>query len=730
MLKDLNNDRPITSIAEDRFSRSDFARKVAGLCASKTPESRVIGLYGKWGDGKSSLLNMVSTSLEPEVVQIKFNPWVFRDENEFLLEFFRLFANSLGGSLELKKEKIQNAISDYGETIGLLGVFPKTAPLVSLGKNFLKFFKRTKPLSSEEAKNRVIELLINSRVNVAVFIDDIDRLDSREVCAVFKLVKLLADFPRTTYLLSFDPEIVARMIAPQYGGTSIEYGYQYLEKVIQLPLNIPMAHSDAVLHFLNDAIQHICMENKLNLETETEKLAEYFVDGLMVLLDNPRKVIRFCNSLRFTIPILKEEANILDLIVMETFKITAPELYHFIRNEKYLMLEDYIDERPEYEAMREEAVKKISLAVRNYPEKHREAFRILTCSLFPNFAWQYPAEAKGLRKEQLQVSRRICVPEYFDRYFTFSLQSDEISDSHFTATYVVQDILTSSDIALSLENDIKKFSFEVVANKMANHRYSIKGEAAEKLLVSFCKVCSLFEEQKSDFASPFRMMVITAESLIKGLDKDRQFSATMVIAEHAATLNFAADVLARFIMPISREDNVIYFPIHLSHLLKEAYLKRLKKKIAELGFFNAVSESRMARQLAWWRDVDADGLRQQIDHVFLNINEAPIKFLRIFTPTIYSTDAKGEKKEIKANFQEEQFLLLDQVVGARKLLDHLKYGHFELLENYDWSRRPGLNEEIEDEELAQIFNFLHKLKVKSAAAIDNGHGSGLLRRDN
>ena len=41
-----------------------------------------------------------------------------------------------------------------------------------------------------------------------MIIDDIDRLQEREVRQLFQAVKAIADFPKTIYLLSFDESTV------------------------------------------------------------------------------------------------------------------------------------------------------------------------------------------------------------------------------------------------------------------------------------------------------------------------------------------------------------------------------------------------------------------------------------------------------------------------------------------------------------------------------------------
>src|SRR5579862_7526842 len=49
------DDAPITSPDEDRFSRAPFAERIAHVFATRRDSaSLVVGIYGPWGDGKSS----------------------------------------------------------------------------------------------------------------------------------------------------------------------------------------------------------------------------------------------------------------------------------------------------------------------------------------------------------------------------------------------------------------------------------------------------------------------------------------------------------------------------------------------------------------------------------------------------------------------------------------------------------------------------------------------------
>ena len=84
---------------------------------------------------------------------------------------------------------------------------------------------------------RIDDLIVDYGKNIVVLVDDIYTLDVTEVQYVFKLVKLFSDFPRTSYVLSFD-EVVAVALAPKYGGERKIAGYDSLKKSYKCPWKI------------------------------------------------------------------------------------------------------------------------------------------------------------------------------------------------------------------------------------------------------------------------------------------------------------------------------------------------------------------------------------------------------------------------------------------------------------------------------------------------------------
>ena len=69
---------------------------------------------------------------------------------------------------------------------------------------------------------QIIKKLKDEKIKIIVSIDDIDRLSDEEIVAVFQLVKSLADFPNTIYVLAFDYDVVVRALGKVQHGDGKE----------------------------------------------------------------------------------------------------------------------------------------------------------------------------------------------------------------------------------------------------------------------------------------------------------------------------------------------------------------------------------------------------------------------------------------------------------------------------------------------------------------------------
>src|SRR5699024_2250230 len=96
-------------------------------------------------------------------------------------------------------------------------------------------------LSNVSYQRELVEKeLKNLKKRILIIIDDIDRLPDVQIRLIFLLVNSVAGFPYTTYLVSFDKDIVSRALSSVQSGN----GNDYLEKIIQFPFNMPCIKQD------------------------------------------------------------------------------------------------------------------------------------------------------------------------------------------------------------------------------------------------------------------------------------------------------------------------------------------------------------------------------------------------------------------------------------------------------------------------------------------------------
>lgn len=112
-----SSDQPIRTATDDRFARAVFATRVADtIIARKDSSSLVLGLYGAWGDGKTSVLYMIEERLRlnDALIPLRFNPWHFASEDQLIRGFFDTLATAIGENLKTRGEQIGEALDKYG----------------------------------------------------------------------------------------------------------------------------------------------------------------------------------------------------------------------------------------------------------------------------------------------------------------------------------------------------------------------------------------------------------------------------------------------------------------------------------------------------------------------------------------------------------------------------------------------------------------------------------------
>ena len=97
-----HGDRPIEGPEQDRFCFGPLADRIAeALTTQAAGKGFVLGIEGKWGSGKSSLLALVVAKLrgmdQSKVAVVEFRPWLVGDRDQLLASLFEDLVKAIAG---------------------------------------------------------------------------------------------------------------------------------------------------------------------------------------------------------------------------------------------------------------------------------------------------------------------------------------------------------------------------------------------------------------------------------------------------------------------------------------------------------------------------------------------------------------------------------------------------------------------------------------------------------
>jgi predicted KAP-like P-loop ATPase len=455
MNQNFSSDKPVQNETHDRFQRYNFAKRIADTIKNRSStDGIVIGIYGAWGEGKTSVLNFIDNELHDDsIITIKFNPWRYTDEETLIRSYLKKIADTLGKDLENKKEKLAGFITKYGSLGGLFGY-----DISDIGRPFLE-------LDLENLKDRVDNFLKESNIKLVIFVDDIDRLDKQELYSLFRLVKLTADFQNTTYILSFDDTMVASAIGERFGDGKTEAGHNFLQKIIQVPLQIPKAQITALKKYCFDLVTIVINDNNLEItKKEIDEFVYQFTQNVLLRLETPRLAVRYANTLSFSIPLLKGEVNHIDLLLIEALKIFYPLHYEFVKYNSHYFTTSYKNHSSfigeDIEKKKSEISEQLETLAQDLSPKEKSSILSLLKHLFPRLDEAFHNRFKYEAGKDEYIQKRIVSPHYFNRYFLYSIIDGEVSDVLFDKFIASITTLTVNEIKEEIQQFIKGSSTE------------------------------------------------------------------------------------------------------------------------------------------------------------------------------------------------------------------------------------------------------------------------------
>lgn len=423
------SEKPIISKEHDLLGRAKVASYLAKEIEHyKNKDSLTIGIVGKWGSGKTSFINMVLENFKEndKYIVIKFNPWNISSRKQLISDFFLQLSNNIK-----KENKSDKIIGTIGKSLGTLskffkplGLIPPFSLLGTIGditekvSEFINEYLEAEKEDLETLKDNINQELEDLDKKLLIVIDDIDRLCDEEIREIFQLVKSIANFKNTIYLLSYDREIAIEALNKTQQGK----GEEYLEKIVQVPLVLPyISKSNLDKIFINRLNISINIPDE---EYDNEYFSEIYYNGLAENFENLRDIERYMNVFSLGINLAREELNINDYIAITLIKVFESDLYEYIKNNKDYFSGTKFDEFLNKD--KKEILGELEEIYKNLKKLEKRKIKRLMEVIFPKL------EVTTYDEGFIDIwgkARRIATPVYFESYFRLDFPEDEIKKS-------------------------------------------------------------------------------------------------------------------------------------------------------------------------------------------------------------------------------------------------------------------------------------------------------------
>ncbi|HGM6349847.1 TPA: P-loop NTPase fold protein [Serratia marcescens] len=467
---------PIQTAHEDRLRRAEFAARIADVLSELSlREGRVFAIRGGWGFGKSSLKNLITERLDAKssgADWLDFNPWQWGDGDVIARALFGQIADRLGGEHSKAELDRAKALRSYGailtgagkplKEVGSSGLLISTVltnasviavasaigfdlPTVAKVAAVLAFLSVGVPLVgrllshlgrdySGEPLDKVRRSL-EARLReldrpLAVFVDDIDRLEPEQIRMLLRQVKANANLPNIVFVLLFQPSIVERALDPVADGD----GRAFLEKVVQANFDLPAVPASLVHRMFEEELSEIAGPYATEANGFSQRRwGNACIGCIQPLLRNMRDARRLISSIVVHMPLHVVddvfEVNIVDFLLLETLRVFEPDLHDALFRERGLVLQEGRFSRDGRRKVDQAAAEELLEIV---SEERRNIICDALKDLFPPLEWAYGGTnyADGFHRRWL-TEKRICTSRYFPRYFELQTAVGEMSERRF-----------------------------------------------------------------------------------------------------------------------------------------------------------------------------------------------------------------------------------------------------------------------------------------------------------
>ena len=424
---ELNRERYAKQLVEKIISTSKDQQKDAG-------KAYTILLNEHYGVGKTSFMLQLQQIAEQSGINVCwYKPWMYEDTQTMMVNLIRVLQESLGE----EDGVLQQMLNRYVRVLSSLNGYEWFS--------FIKFDRQSVESQYEEIK----EKLNDKECQIVVLIDDVDRLQGKELLQVLQMIRNMGDFPYVYYVIAGDRYTLQIRLEDE----NIKNADEFLRKFFNLEICFP-ADDEKKIHILRDSVEVI-----LNHYDEKSDEIWFFIQNLHYrneIFSNLREIKRFLNVFDYAMANFMVNNNMLseirvrDLVGLCIIQCIDSEFYKLLRDHNEYVLEykdwhfklkkDYSDVFTDRKTKK--LVNEVTTNFLNKDEDSknpiREEINQSVKTLSDVIEWSQPQKVEIVgevlsvlfpKSHTSESKVGICFPSEYFKYFSASYRGTEISNA-------------------------------------------------------------------------------------------------------------------------------------------------------------------------------------------------------------------------------------------------------------------------------------------------------------
>lgn len=272
---------------QDLLGRRDMARNLASLIVNaRAGSSFRLGIYGGWGEGKTSILRMMAAALKEHAIESAFVlPWMSPNSDQLTIDILEAIAAAVGARAQAGARKISaTAGSSIAEGWSELAATDWKLKLIdkAIGAVIRRGSQAVEEWQSGKLLDTINTYLRNRKL--VVFVDDVDRTEPALVPKLLLNLREALSLPNLYYVIALSPEIVQEGLRDAHPGYSD--ALRFLEKIVEYPFFLPSLGANDCVGFAQAIVRQ-------DADVDSDLLAS--MDSL--LPRNPRQLKLFARTL-------------------------------------------------------------------------------------------------------------------------------------------------------------------------------------------------------------------------------------------------------------------------------------------------------------------------------------------------------------------------------------------------------------------------------------------------